>query len=241
MSVRLILCVAHTANFLMCSLGNALGTPMHKSERQLRAAVRERWGSVVDGVTTGLQHLTICSLGLLCVYLFLREMGYVETAAVLAVIVLPLQTMVGVLYWSLVLYNPYLLFPRSNFPKDDQEADRVVRQFTIFPTWGQPALVFFFILMHLQHTVAPGHLWAEVYLGALPPSGLTRATEVSMALVAAAAYLGLNLFCWRVRGIPAYPFQAALASPGNEKLQLGFYSAAACLCAGSAAAGHALR
>jgi hypothetical protein len=239
--VRFFLCIAHTLNFLMCSLGNAVSTPMHAGERQLRAKVREKWGFAVDWATTGLQHLTICSLGLLVVYLLLRLQGDVQSAAMLAVVVLPLQTMVGILYWSLALYDPFLLFPRGNFPKEQDKADSILRQIIVFPSFQQPGLVFFWLLMHMQHTVAPCHLWIEVFLGELPTSGLSLGGEVLMALSAGLAYLLFNMFCWRVRGIPAYPFQARLALPEQSTLQAAFYAGCATLCASSAAMGHDLK
>ena len=53
--------------------------------------------------------------------------GREQVAAELAVVVMPLQTIVGVLYWGFVLYDPWTLFPRDTFPRDQKVADAVIR------------------------------------------------------------------------------------------------------------------
>ena len=45
----------------------------------------------------------------------------------MAVVVMPLQTIVGVLYWGFVLYDPWTLFPRDTFPRDQKVAEAVIR------------------------------------------------------------------------------------------------------------------
>ena len=53
--------------------------------------------------------------------------GREQSAALLAVLVMPLQTIVGVLYWGFVLYDPWTLFPRDTFPRDQKVAEAVIR------------------------------------------------------------------------------------------------------------------
>jgi hypothetical protein len=38
---------------------------------------------------------------------------------------MPLETVVGVLFWVFAVSDPWLLFPREDFPKDDKIANAV--------------------------------------------------------------------------------------------------------------------
>ena len=146
-AARLLLLGVHGASFALCTVGTALASPstLHPAERRLRAGAAERWGALAGGVAAALQHLTVCSLGLLVLYLGARLRythhhrrltlaaaglvagGREQSAALLAVLVMPLQTIVGVLYWGFVLYDPWTLFPRDTFPRDQKVADAAIR------------------------------------------------------------------------------------------------------------------
>ena len=58
-------------------------------------------------------------------YLCLVLGGWAGLAGRLAVVAMPLETVVGVLFWVFAVSDPWLLFPREDFPKDDKVANAV--------------------------------------------------------------------------------------------------------------------
>jgi len=176
------------------------------------------WNPVIVGITAGLQHLTVISLGLLCAYLVCVIWAMPDTAAQLVPVVMPLQSCVGILYWTLALYDPWLLFPRGGFPKDSKIANALVRMFTVWPSTKYPLTPFMWVLLHQQHTLAPLHLWVEAYNGLLPSPDLSLTAECCVALSAALAYHVFNMFCWHVRQLPAYPVQTLLQKGGGATI-----------------------
>ena len=174
---------------------------------------------MLEYLTSTLCHLTVCSQGLLATYLVLVQTGAVEAAAMMAVIVMPLEGLVGVLYWTIVLYDPWWLFPRDEFPKDQQKADRIIRQVVFGPTnFKHPELIVFWLFMHLQHTVAPLHLFVEAAYGVVPGKPYSITTECGAAVAAGLVYLIWNLFTWHARGIAPYPIQHKVATSWSSKL-----------------------
>ncbi len=66
-------------------------------------------------------------------------------------------------------------------------------------------------ILHFQHTLAPLHMWIEIYVfRACWWWGMTT-RELTNELIATSifgcSYLCWNSFCWYVRGRPAYPIQ----------------------------------
>jgi hypothetical protein len=223
-AARLAALAVHGLSFALCALGAALSESPHKSERERRAVSARTWGRLVASCVVAMQHLTVCSLGLLVLYLALVCVDpESETAGALAAVLMPLQTVVGVLYWALALYDPWLLFPREQFPEEQKLADAVLRRITRVPALGNPGLLFMWALMQQQHTFAPLHLWVEAYTGVLPASALalpgSPVHECAVTAAVGLGYLAWNMLCWQVRGVPPYPVQK----------QVGWWFYGACL------------
>jgi len=160
---------------------------------------------------------------MLVVYLALVLVGATEKAAMLVVVLMPLQGLVGVLYWTFALYDPWLLIPRDEFPEDQEKADRIIRQFVIGPTsLKHPDIIFMWLMMQLQHTVAPAHLFVEAAYGVLPgkPYAIPMATECATTLGVAVVYLIWNFFTWYARGKAAYPIQQLASTSWGKKTLL---------------------
>jgi hypothetical protein len=67
---------------------------------------------------------------------------------VLAVVAMPLETVVGVLmFWVFAVSDPWLLFPREDFPTDDKVANAV----TLHPR-ARPHCRFVLRIAHPLHT-----------------------------------------------------------------------------------------
>jgi hypothetical protein len=229
-AARMALLVVHGLSFFLCTVLMPLSTPPSKAERDLRASTRQRWGAGLEWLIVALQHLTVCSLGLLVVYLILMVTGGAgadAAAAQLVAVLMPLQTVVGVLYWSLVLHDPWLLFPRENFPQQPEVAADVIRRLTRVPTLRNPQLLFFWMLMHEQHTLAPAHLWLEAGAGLLPKPASSVMSECACATIVGFSYLAWNFSCWHMRGVAPYPGTIRRNRPPPHTARA---AAAACLC-----------
>ena len=110
---------------------------------------------------------------------------------------------------------------------------------TFRPKVDRPDLLFFWGLMQQQHTLAPLHLWAEAYLGAIPSPATPLPLLSECAAVAAAGmvYLGWNMLCWHVRQCPPYPVQASV-SRRPLSMRLGFYCGCMLCLLAATVAGH---
>jgi hypothetical protein len=219
---RLAALAIHGLSFGLCTLGAALREHPLKSERERRAACARNWGRLLSSCAVAMQHLTVCSLGLLVLYLVLVCIDPESVAGgALVAVVMPLQTVVGVLFWSLALHDPWLLFPREQFPEEQKLADAAARHITRVPTLRKPGLLCVWALMQQQHTFAPLHLWVEAYNGMLPASAVALpgrlVHEGAVTAAVGLGYLAWNMLCWRIRGVPAYPVQ--------EQAGWGFYGA----------------
>merc|ERR1712195_220647 len=108
-TLRVVALLFHGLSFFLCSVLLAASRAPNVIERNLRARAKQRWGGLISGLVVALQHLTICSLGGLVTYLVLVLWGHEHRAAQLLPVLMPLQTLVGILFWSLALYDPWLL------------------------------------------------------------------------------------------------------------------------------------
>jgi hypothetical protein len=218
----------HGLCYLLVTVGTVMA-PANQAERELRRKTAKTWGKPISNLVVTSQHLTVCSLGALVLYLSLVCWdSQSEVAGALVAVLMPMQTVVGVLYWGLVLWDPWLLFPRETFPPEDKVAEAVIRRVTRVPKLDHPELAFFWSLMQQQHTLAPLHLWLEHWAGVLPASaasspGLLR-YELGLVAAVGIAYIVWNFFCWRVRGAPAYPVQTS----AGLAFYLGCFATAMC-------------
>ena len=103
----------HGLCYLLVTVGTVMA-PANQAERELRRKTAKTWGKPISNLVVTSQHLTVCSLGALVLYLSLvcRD-SQSEAAGALVAVLMPMQTVVGVLYWGLVLWDPWLLFPRG--------------------------------------------------------------------------------------------------------------------------------
>lgn len=216
---RTALLVTHGANVGLIIAGRpAESNPLAAKQRKL---AQQRVGPVLEHLAATLCHFTLWMQIKLVVYLALVLVGAVQKAAMLVVVLMPLQGLVGVLYWTFALYDPWLLIPRDEFPEDQGKADRIVRQFVIGPTnLKHPDMIFIWLMMHLQHTVAPAHLFVEAAYGVLPGNSysISMATECATTLGVAVAYLMWNFFTWYARGKAAYPIQQLVSRSLGKKI-----------------------
>jgi hypothetical protein len=144
MWLRGVALALHGASYLLVTVGTVYSPATHRLESEIRARASQRWGGLVAGVVLASQHLTVCSLGALVLYLSMVCWdAQSQMAGALVVVLLPMQTVVGVLYWTLALWDPWLLFPRDTFPPDDKLAQAVIRRITRVPTFKNPQLLFF--------------------------------------------------------------------------------------------------
>lgn len=129
----------------------------------------------------------------------------------------------------MVLYDPWLIFPRELFPKDEKLANNVIRRMTLFPAFKHRLIVFMWLILHLQHTTAPLHTLGEFLSGTMPsPPVLSMGAEMAVVALAGLGYLACNQFAWMVRDFPPYPVQARVHARGAAAA-IGFY--AVCLSA----------
>jgi len=207
----------HAPAFLGVVVSLAVLPPTHKSDVAIRARAKRRHGLVLDALAASLQHLTVCALGVLVVYLLLALGGEDGRAGALLLVALPLQSAVGLLFWGLCFRDGWLLFPRRVFPRSDKVANAVLRRVTFAPTLKSPALLGFWALMQQQHTLAPLTLWVELLLGWLPPTpaGWSLGHELLLMAAVVAGYVSWNLLAWRVRGVAPYPIQEKVVQSGS--------------------------
>lgn len=107
--VRTALLLLHALSFYFCTVVATCAAPPSENERKIRDRARLRFGSALEATTKALQHLTVCSNGMLCGYLVLALGGWDGPAAAVAVVVMPLETVVGVLFWSALPFRRALV------------------------------------------------------------------------------------------------------------------------------------
>jgi hypothetical protein len=54
---------------------------------------------------------------------------------IIKVVIIPSSTFVEVVFWALTLFDKYLIFPRFEFPKDDEECEKVLNQLIYKPNF----------------------------------------------------------------------------------------------------------
>jgi hypothetical protein len=193
--------------------------PLPSDARIKQLALDRGFHSFTIFLTRAIQHYTICSAVLLIftlsqILLYENSLWFVPY---LASITHGIQTSVGILYHSFIWHDPFHLFPRLNFPK---EPDRVVKMLTswIPPVKEKVSTQVLWLVLHIQHTFAPLHMWIEVYLRAPWTKRIDFAIEMEIAIVSGllVVYMLWNTYCWYVRGEPAYPIQHKMLSKGVQ-------------------------
>jgi len=216
----------HGSSFFLCTVGNVLWTPVKSAEGAVREKAAERWGRWVVGLTAALMHLTVFSLGLLVIYIGLMLWGGYETiAGWVAILVLPMQSIVGILFWGLSWRDPWLLLPRANFGKGGEKFVRAITSM-MPPSPEDTMSLFMWMLMQQQHTLASAHMWLEISARVVVPlPELPWQTEVVSFLAVGSVYLGINLAAWTVRGPdhPPYPIQLKVSKHGTLYAIMTFY------------------
>ena len=208
--------------------------PLPRDKLVKEAASQRGWSTPIIFLTRSIQHFTIISalilvLAILATLILEPSHEFVTGAGFIAH---NLQTSVGVLYHSLITINPFYLFPKLNFPKDP---NRVVRALTSWfpPFEAQGFTLILWAVLHIQHTLAPLHMWIDVYLNSNLERGWAKhqlesySLEIELLIITLCVFLygAWNLLCWYVRTEPAYPIQSMVWQKGGfhiASLYFGF-------------------
>ncbi len=220
---------------------------------QLRDGAKQKgWTQTTLFFTFTIQHFTIISEIFLSINLLLLllsfDMDYPEFIAQFSALVHGMQTSVGVLYYLLLSHDPFHLFPKELFPKNNPE--QIVKRLTSFvppsrmccccccsnKKKASSSTQVIWIILHIQHTLAPAHMWCDVYLqyyysyyygaagwGETSLKISTLSTELWILLITILIYGLWNLFCWFVSSEPAYPIQRNVYRNGGWFHTIGFY------------------
>jgi len=178
-------------------------------------AVRRGYPMFLVRTMLSFQHLTICTMLLVTVYVTLLAWGYSvnnpgKYAHVLCSIrpILPGAGIIVAQYWSFIFaFGPWSLVPREEFPSNPKTAMQIAHCCFMYPSATR--YVFFYILMHIQHTFIPLMAWIEELLflesvhSICPHPPLWR--QITLTLSYLFAWLLWGLSCWYVRGRPPYP------------------------------------
>jgi hypothetical protein len=199
-------------------------------------AIRRGYPAVLVRTMLSYQHLTVCTMTTTTLYLMITAFYYYSNDGRYLIsslcylrLILPGACLVVAQYWTFVLiFDPWTLVPREDFPKDNSKANSMANRIFLYPSISM--YLPFHLLIQLQHSWMPVLLWVEVYLFSQDVSKLcslpSALEEVTASLTYLLTWLIWGMGCWYVRGRPPYPL---LRTVWNNKWWKALYPAMAVL------------
>ena len=192
------------------------------TQRNNGHALAKGWPPVAVRLMQTYQHLTVCTMQLTSIYLLLSAYFYLtrdtglDWARCGARLILPAAGSIVAHFWTFVLlFGPFSIADREDFPADEEKTNRMVRRLFYRPSMSASCL--FYILMHVQHTWMPLLPWFE---GAVfpsevmcPPSPFSKQLLLSAGFLL--SWLSWALFVWAARNNPPYPIMRTVWRDGT--------------------------